>query len=557
MSDLLAPPSQPAPSEARGLELREVQLRAETKDGKREFSGIAVPWNDPVSIRSWFADYTEEVERGAVQDSDDAKVFWRHSEPIGRITRAEDTDAGWEITGVLSATPRGDEAYTLLRDGVIDRMSIGFEPIEHREVQPAKDSTDPVKIIRTKIRVREVSLVPFPAYDGATVDNVRHANPTKEKPMTATTEERADTAELRAHVEEMDRKFERIIDQLDRDAAPAEGAAPPVTYRSAGAILKAIADGDEDAAREYQAVVEYLDAQARDWSPAGSTTGENVDLGGWVGDLTRIVTESSGIRNWFASAPLPTTGMTVEYGTLTADTTQADKQTAEGASLPFGKVTTEVKNAPVDTYGGYSSLSKQTVQRASVNVVNHTLTALSNKTNRALNIAFRAAYAAAVTAAAANAVTFPTAGNTTLTSGTVADWISVTVDAAEHFEDQGVSLDGLIVDSATFKYLAGLQDDMGNLLMNVYGEGVNRTGEMNLPGLSGNLLRVTVIVNLKQAAPGAAFANKQALRSYISALTTLTAEDIVNLANSYSIYAYGAFAPEFPDYIVPVAPAAA
>lgn len=554
---VVAPPSQPAPSEARGLELREVQLRAETKDGKREFSGIAVPWNDPVSIRSWFADYTEEVERGAVQDSDDAKVFWRHSEPIGRITRAEDTDAGWEITGVLSATPRGDEAYTLLRDGVIDRMSIGFEPIEHREVQPAKDSTDPVKIIRTKIRVREVSLVPFPAYDGATVDNVRHANPTKEKPMTVTTEERADTAELRAHVEEMDRKFERLVTQLERDAAPAEGAPPAVTYRSAGAILKAIADGDEDAAREYQSVVEYLDTQARDWSPAGSTTGENIDLGGWVGDLTRIVTESSGIRNWFASAPMPTTGMTVEYGTLKADTTQAGKQTAEGASLPFGKVTTEVKNAPVETYGGYSSLSKQTVQRASVNVVNHTLTALSNKTNRALNIAFRAAYATAVTAADANAVTYPTAGNTTLTSGTVSDWISVTVDAAEHFEDQGVSLDGLIVDSATFKYLADLKDDMGNLLMNVYGEGVNQTGQMNLPGLSGNLLRVTVVVNLKQTTPGAAFANKQAIRSYISALTTLSAEDIINLANSYSIYAYGAFAPEFPDYIVPVKPAAA
>lgn len=551
-----APPSQPAPSEVRGLELREVHLRAETEDGKREFSGIAVPWNDPVSIRSWFADYTEEVERGAVQDSDDAKVFWRHSEPIGRITRAEDTEAGWEITGVLSVTPRGDEAYTLLRDGVIDRMSIGFEPIEHREVQPAKDSTDPVKIIRTKIRVREVSLVPFPAYDGAVVDNVRHANPTKEKPMTATTEERADTVALREHVEVLDRKFERIIDQLDRDATPAEGAAPPITYRSAGAILKAIADGNEDAAREYQTVVEYLDAQARDWSPAGSTTGENVDLGGWVGDLTRIVTESSGIRNWFGTAPIPSTGMSVEYGTLTADTTQAGKQTAEGASLPFGKVTTEVKNAPVGTYGGYSSLSKQTVQRASVNVVNHTLTALSNKTNRALNIAFREAYTAAVTAAAGNAVTYPTAGNTTLTSGSVVDWISVTVDAAEHFEDQGVSLDGLIVDSATFKYLASLQDDMGNLLMKVYGEGVNQTGEMNLPGLSGNLLRVPVVVNLKQAAPGAAFANKQALRSYISSLTTLTDEDIVNLANSYSIYAYGAFAPEFPDYIVPVAPAA-
>ena len=88
-------------------------------------------------------------------------VLWRHDEPIGKITAGRDTDAGYEIDGQLSDTERGREAATLLRDGVITRLSIGFRPEEYR-IEVADDGTETV--VHTRVRALEFSLVPFPAY---------------------------------------------------------------------------------------------------------------------------------------------------------------------------------------------------------------------------------------------------------------------------------------------------------------------------------------------------------------------------------------------------------
>ncbi len=190
------------------LETRTFEVRATNTD-KREVSGLAVPYDTPTNIgRS----YVEKIARGAVQDSESALLYWRHDEPIGKITASRDTDAGWEITAHISETPRGDEAYTLLRDGVIDKFSIGFEPIEHREDE---DGT----VVRTRIRVREVSLVPFPAYDGAKVAQVREADNTNTKVnMTDNTVSNADLTEVRTAIEDLERKVETGLSA--RDAEP-------------------------------------------------------------------------------------------------------------------------------------------------------------------------------------------------------------------------------------------------------------------------------------------------------------------------------------------------
>lgn len=135
------------------LEVREFSIRAVDAD-KREVTGIAVPWGQVADIGGY---YREVIERGAVVDSEPAKLYWRHSEPIGLITNATDTDDGWQITARISETERGNEAYTLARDGVIDRFSIGFEPVEHRDEVNDDGS---ITRTRTKIRVKEVSLVP-------------------------------------------------------------------------------------------------------------------------------------------------------------------------------------------------------------------------------------------------------------------------------------------------------------------------------------------------------------------------------------------------------------
>ena len=211
-----------------GLQVREVSVRAadvatDAPDA-REFTGIAVPFNDPTTIRDWFGTYHEQIAPGAVEHDDDVKVFWRHGEVIGRVTASEDTDTGWQITGALSDTTLGRDAYALLRDGAIDRMSIGFEPIEHTETENEDGSTT---ITRNRIRVREVSLVPFPAYDGAAVEHVRTATP-KENTMPGTaTADALTTEQVRAIVNEGTDELSRCSIRSPRTSRRRESSSVP------------------------------------------------------------------------------------------------------------------------------------------------------------------------------------------------------------------------------------------------------------------------------------------------------------------------------------------
>lgn len=136
----------------KGVQRREVLIRAVDTE-KREIEGIAVPWGQTADI-GWF---TESVERGAVVESDDAQLWWRHKDPIGAMSYHEDQDGGWFVRMKVSKTSLGEDALTLARDGVVTNFSIGFEPIEYT----IREDGDKTHITQTKIRVREISLVPF------------------------------------------------------------------------------------------------------------------------------------------------------------------------------------------------------------------------------------------------------------------------------------------------------------------------------------------------------------------------------------------------------------
>src|SRR5699024_2340813 len=114
----------------------------------------------------------EQFAPGAIDAaSEGVKLFWRHRDPIGKVVESENRDDGWFHRSVISQTAQGDEAYQLARDGVIDRFSVGFEPVK-QEIEEHDDGS--LTITHTEVRLREVSLVPFPAYDTAKLTDVRH-----------------------------------------------------------------------------------------------------------------------------------------------------------------------------------------------------------------------------------------------------------------------------------------------------------------------------------------------------------------------------------------------
>ena len=78
----------------------------------------------------------------------------------------------------------------------------------------------------------------------------------------------------------------------------------------------------------------------------------------------RLIEQRRKVTNILTRDTLPATGMSMEYNVVSEDTTAVDKQTAEGAALTFGKVKFGTKTADINTYGGYTTLSRQTIERS-------------------------------------------------------------------------------------------------------------------------------------------------------------------------------------------------
>jgi len=491
---------------------RQFELRAETATEDRIVRGIAVPFNDPVDVGG----YKEMIAPNAVMPRDNIKLFYGHDEPIGRVIDSKDTDAGWSITAKISETSRGNEVYTLLKDGVLDRFSIGFMPMEENE---DKDGT----IVRTKIDVREVSIVPIPAYEGAKVEEVRNAQdvaPIENKEIDV---DNVAIEEMRESVEALERKVSTLS---------IVEAAPVVDTRSAGTVLKAIVAGEE---RAY----------------TGGTSADAIVKNAWVGDLTRLVEGASVLRGVFGSASLPNEGNFIEYGQLKSDTSAFAKQAAEGDDLTFGKIQVETKTAAIATYGGYTQLTRQEIERSATNILDFSLRAQAIKVGQVLNGVLRADYKAlhAAQLVALNKVDVSAAAGYN-------GWLDAIIEAAVKFDALGLPMDCLVADKASFKTLAKLQGADGRPVMLVAGNGSNNVGSIDVKGLGGNIANVKVVLDAGLAANESAFVNSNAIRFYTSPIVRLQDENIINLSKDFSVYTYAAVADEMPSAVVPVKPVA-
>ena len=74
---------------------------------------------------------------------------------------------------------------------------------------------------------------------------------------------------------------------------------------------------------------------------------------------------------------------------MTSDTSAVGKQETEGTDLSFGKISFGTKTASIDTYGGYTTLSRQTIERSTTPMLNTAITALQNAYAKATEKAVR------------------------------------------------------------------------------------------------------------------------------------------------------------------------
>lgn len=151
----------------------ELQVRSSAKGGDgRTIEGIAVPYGQRQRIDSTLV---EQFARGAFNAQLAAAHRVRFTREhmshggalIGRAIELRDDAAGLWGAWRVSATDAGEEALTLVRDGVLDELSIGFRTRQDRRLD---DGT----IERVTAHLVEVALVTDGAYGrGALVEAVR------------------------------------------------------------------------------------------------------------------------------------------------------------------------------------------------------------------------------------------------------------------------------------------------------------------------------------------------------------------------------------------------
>lgn len=514
------------------LEWREYKISLAENEA-RTIEGLAVPYERETKLAPG---YYETIARDAYQPDGGVgsiKLLWRHGEVIGAGTAVSSPD-GVPIQARISQTSAGDDAYQLLKDGVVDSLSIGFISLEYEETW---DDDQNLHVRQKKIDIKEVSLVPWPAYDDAKVTKVREKTQREETSKMDTSTLETEVMRLRNSLDEM------------RTTVAAPHAAPHVERRCAAEIVKALVAGDDKTLEDVNGI------QARAWSGTTSAADPIATGPHWVADLTRIYDQPDALKPLFAVGDLPAEGMRVDHTYLKTNSVTVNKQAAEGDDLTLGKVELQSASTPVGTYGGYTSLSRQTIERASVNILQRHLEAMAVAAGAASRKALAAAWAkglkdqeaaALVSTKAATALTWP-------------DLSALVVDAAAYFAAQNLPLDGLVVNKATFKAMAALTAGDRPLLA-VGDDGSNTAGGMNLVGISGDLagLKITCDLNAEATNVGnvqkcvGGFFSRDAIRIYESGLVQLQATQVINLTDNYSVYRYGAYANEIQGGILPL-----
>jgi len=104
------------------------------------------------------------------------KILWQHNldEPIGLPLTLKESSKGLEVEGRISQTTRGRDALQLMKDKVVDELSIGFDPIKY-EMEEI-DGKETIRHIK-EVRLWEISLVTFAADPKAKVRSVHAVVP--------------------------------------------------------------------------------------------------------------------------------------------------------------------------------------------------------------------------------------------------------------------------------------------------------------------------------------------------------------------------------------------
>jgi HK97 family phage prohead protease len=149
-----------------------VTIDAAGPDGepRRTISGIAVPYGIDATVSD--GTVVRVLEGALPVDGKAPRLLMNHdsTSAIGLVISRESTSEGMLFTAKISDTLKGNEAITLMKDGVLDSVSIGITPYDFAY---DKDGVMEIK----KANWSELSIVAIPAFQGAQITEIAASIP--------------------------------------------------------------------------------------------------------------------------------------------------------------------------------------------------------------------------------------------------------------------------------------------------------------------------------------------------------------------------------------------
>ena len=159
-----------------------VTISAADGDGRREIMGVAAPYN----VEAVVADGTtvKFLPGSLPLDGAAPKLIMNHdlTNAIGVVTERAEDENGVYFVARISKTAAGNDALELAKDGVLDAVSVGAEPIE-------AEFDDNGVLVVALARWLELSLVPLGAFPQAKITQVAASKKEKETMSENTTPE--------------------------------------------------------------------------------------------------------------------------------------------------------------------------------------------------------------------------------------------------------------------------------------------------------------------------------------------------------------------------------
>jgi HK97 family phage prohead protease len=504
------------------MEIRSFEIRAVDTD-TRTIEGIAAPYDEVFEQ----GDFNERFEPGVFGDfNSDANVrlYAEHDHldkqlPIGVVTEGRSTKEGFVIRARISETAKGNEAYALLKDGVLRNFSVGFIPGE--STFDEKTNT----VTHTRADLKEVSVVAFPAYKNAQVLAVRSDSANgngapvaesinerghNEKTMTEINyASAADLAEVRDAINALDQK-------VSSDNKEVSTATPQ--FRTAGEFIKALAAGDEAAKMDIRAYT-------------GAVVADSHTSADWKSELLGVVNRGRPVVDLFNKGPLGDHGLTVSYPYVSAFTGDVAKQAAEGDNLAYLEISIATGTANVETYGGYSEISRQAIERSDVSYLDEVLKFQAASYAKVTNAKVRSTMVAA---------TPQTGTSFTLSSATAADLLGAVIDGVSKIDanGQGAQADFILVSQDVFARMAAVAST--GFAFDANNSAGATIGNANIRGMSGSLAGLPIVVDQGLANKSFYVCSHSAVTTWenAGAPVSLQDENIINLTKQFSLYGY-------------------